>query len=166
MKKGIFTFTLLIFISLPILAQTPEHLADIRTLLELTGGFSVGEELREAITPQILALLEKTNKKPSEKTVATVKAELKTLTQNAVYAKGGLVEKLCHIYSRYYNADDIKKLISFYQSDIGKKTTKVMPLLMKESMAFSQGWLNNIAPTVVSQLRTKLKKKGIILPEI
>ncbi len=166
MKKGIITFICIILVSQLGYSQAPDKMADIRTFLELTGGFSVGDQIVEALTPQIIDLLKKSKNKPTEKTIATVKTEMKNITHNAVYDKGGLVEKLCQIYGNYYTHDDIKKLITFYRSDVGKKTTKIMPLLLKESSTFGQEWSNNIIPIIINQLRTNLNKKGITIPEI
>ena len=51
-----------------------------------------------------------------------------------------LVDLLVPVYDKYYSKEDLKQLIRFYDSDIGKKTIEVMPLLLADSALAGQEW--------------------------
>jgi uncharacterized protein len=44
------------------------------------------------------------------------------------------------IYDKYYTAQDIKELIHFYDSPIGKKMATVLPMVTSESQAAGSKW--------------------------
>lgn len=66
-----------------------------------------------------------------------------------------LVDMMVPIYARHFSADEIKQLIAFYESPIGKKMTAEMPAITSESMTAGQQWGRNLATTVLQHLRDK-----------
>ena len=48
--------------------------------------------------------------------------------------------KLVPIYKKHFTHEDIKELISFYESPIGMKMSKKTPAITQESMQLSQVW--------------------------
>jgi uncharacterized protein len=67
-------------------------------------------------------------------------------------------------YDKYYSNDDIKRLLQFYQSDIGKKMARVTPKLLNETLAAIQAWLPTIMPAYSIEFQKRLKAEGITLP--
>ena len=56
------------------------------------------------------------------------------------------------VYSKYYTHDEIKQLIRFYESPIGKKMIKVTPQLSQETMAIGQKWGERLGQEIVNEL--------------
>ena len=51
-----------------------------------------------------------------------------------------LYEKIADVMMKYYTHDDVKKMIEFYNSPVGKKIQEVAPKLTKDQMQASQEW--------------------------
>jgi hypothetical protein len=61
-------------------------------------------------------------------------------------------ELLVPIYDRHFSQDDIRGLIQFYESPIGKRMLEVTPLITQESFAAGQEWGQKIGQEVVNEL--------------
>ena len=69
-----------------------------------------------------------------------------------------LINMTVPVYEKYYSDKEIKQLIEFYQSDIGKKVVLVTPQIMQEFMQMGQIWGKDIA----ERLQTRLQEKGYL----
>ena len=56
-------------------------------------------------------------------------------------------------WEKHYTHDEIKELIKFYQSPIGKKMISVQPMIMQESMMAGQKWGMDIARKIAERLQ-------------
>ncbi len=57
-----------------------------------------------------------------------------------------IIDKLVPVYDKYLTEEEIKVLLSFYQSQVGKKLIAVTPALMEESMAANMAYLQEVLP--------------------
>ncbi|MCP5046996.1 MAG: DUF2059 domain-containing protein [bacterium] len=67
-----------------------------------------------------------------------------------------LVEMVIPSYDKHLTHEEVKQLIAFYQSPIGKKLVSVQPQIMQESMVAGQKWGRELGMKVMK----KLKEKG------
>jgi hypothetical protein len=67
-----------------------------------------------------------------------------------------LTEMLVPIYSKYMTKEDLKELIKFYQTPVGKKFAKNTPFIMQESMQVGQEWGMKIG----EEFEKKMKARG------
>ena len=51
-----------------------------------------------------------------------------------------LYEKMANVMMKYYTHDDVKKMIEFYNSPVGKKIQEVTPKMTKDQMQAGQEW--------------------------
>lgn len=129
-----------------LLAQTtPSKTADIRTMLNLSGQATVGAQVMETMTVQFKQMMPQV---PAE----FWKEAMKEMNANA------LIELIIPIYEKHYTHEDVKQLIAFYNTPIGKKLSATLPAITQESMAAGQEWGQQVAQDVM----TKLKQKGYI----
>ena len=87
-------------------------------------------------------------------------AQFKPLAPNANWAEikrkanlDGLLYECVPVYDKYYTHDDIKQLIKFYESPLGKKLVDTSPLVMNESMAIGQRWGEKLAQVIMAELK-------------
>ncbi|MBB3223302.1 DUF2059 domain-containing protein [Pseudoduganella umbonata] len=90
----------------------------------------------------------RSNAKLSEKEKADKLAEVDRMVPQAVAAIKKVLEdpklademmaEVVPLYSRYFTADEMKQLATFYRTPIGKKSLQVMPQLMGEGMQVGQ----------------------------
>jgi len=67
-----------------------------------------------------------------------------------------LVELLAPVYFKHLTKDDLKAIIEFYQTPVGKKYAEKTPMISQESIAAGQEWGKKIA----QQVQEKLNQKG------
>jgi hypothetical protein len=67
------------------------------------------------------------------------------------------------IYAKHFTHKEIKALLKFYQTDLGRKTIKVWPLILQESMLLAQDWWKSLSPVIRKRLNTRFKNEGIEL---
>jgi len=99
----------------------------------------------------------------SEQFVDVMTAQFKPLLPNANWAEilkkadfDGLLNECIPIYDKYFTHDEIKQLIKFYESPVGKKSVEKAPLMMGEIMTVSQQWgEKKLAPVIQSEMKRK-----------
>ena len=123
-------------------------LADIRKLMNLTGGGDIGKQVVE----QMLETFKQSNPNIPE----TFWTEfMKEVDANQ------LIELNVPIYDKHLTHEDIKGIIAFYESPVGKKFITVLPQIVEESYAAGQEWGYGIG----TKLRNKLEKEGYLKQE-
>ena len=113
---------------------------DIRSLMEATGGSQLAMQMMNAVIAQL---------KP---TVPQVPDEFWRRFQESIHP-GELVDLCVPIYDRHFSHEDIRGLLAFYSSPLGKKTIRELPGVMQESMAAGQEWGKKVAERVIRELR-------------
>jgi uncharacterized protein len=66
--------------------------------------------------------------------------------------RGEFVDSLVPLYSRTFSLAELKGVLAFYQSPLGKRLLETQPGLMRESMQLGQRWGANIGAEVGRQL--------------
>ncbi len=77
-------------------------------------------------------------------------------------------EPMIEIYTKHFTEEEVKGLISFYQSNLGKSMTKKMPLIMQDSMLVSQELMKNFMPKIQAlaiEMKNDIQKSRQIISE-
>lgn len=120
---------------------------DIRRLLTLTGAARLGM----ASVDQLVE---------SYKTAMPhVPAQFWTELR-AQLSEQALIELLVPVYDKHLSHDDIKAMITFYQSPAGQRLTQALPDIQRDSLIAGQRWGVHIA----AQIDERLKQEGFITP--
>jgi uncharacterized protein len=67
-----------------------------------------------------------------------------------------LVDMLAPVYQKHMTENDLKKIIEFYQTPVGKKYAEKTPVIMQESMQVGQQWGMKMGQA----FQDKLKARG------
>ena len=70
------------------------------------------------------------------------------------------IELLVPLYDRHLTLDEIRQLIAFYESPLGKRLVEVQPILAQESMLAGQEWGGRLSMEVAADLA----RRGIVIP--
>ncbi len=62
------------------------------------------------------------------------------------------IEMLIPIYDKHFSHDDIKKIIQFYESPVGKKLVSVTPQLTQDSYSAGEKWGQQLASEILKEL--------------
>lgn len=116
-------------------AQTPaegEKVRDIKRLLELTGAGGLGVQLGEQQMEQLRPLFSTLPPEVRDKVLRAFEEEMrKELTAEK------LIELVIPIYDKHLTAEDVRGLIAFYETPLGRKVVEVLPQISRE--AFERG---------------------------
>jgi len=71
-----------------------------------------------------------------------------------------LEEPVIAIYDANFSADEIKQLVAFYQSPVGRKIVVQLPQLMQQSVTMGQAWGQQAGGRAVERIRALATQKG------
>jgi hypothetical protein len=154
-------FALAIVGALPADAQTPAQPSPTSLLLakqivELKG-------VREVFQPLVRGVVEKTKNMFMQtnfmwgKDLNECAAILEKKYQPRV---SEVVDNTARIYASHFTEQELKDLVAFYQSPLGKKMVVEEPKALDESMASAGKWGDNLSLEVIDSMRDEMKKRG------
>jgi hypothetical protein len=73
---------------------------------------------------------------------------------------GELVDATARIYAQHFTEAELKQLLAFYQSPVGKKALTEEPKVLDESMAYAGTWGDKLSEEVIADMREEMKKRG------
>lgn len=113
---------------------------DIRRLLELTNAAQMGKQMMDQMTASF------------KQAMPQVPGEFWDRFMEKVDTNE-MTEMVVPIYAKYFTHEDIKGLIEFSESPLGRKFTEVQPKIMQESYAAGQQWGMKLGQLVVQELQ-------------
>lgn len=145
MNKFLASLGVILLSLCPILAQNTYD-QDILKMLDLNGSTQVYDVMYN----QMLLQMKMGNASVPDSVWALMKTEVfdekvRTLTQQIVL-----------VYKKHFTHDDVKGLIAFYDSDLGKKMANKTPLVTQESMMLGQQWGMGLNMAIQSFLGRKV----------
>jgi hypothetical protein len=143
-------------------AVNSEKYKNIRQLMDLTGSSNIANQFAASASQNIFRSLKASRPEIPDRAIEIMNRELLALFQEKMDAPGGLMEKLLPIYDKYFTDDEIKQIIAFYQTPVGKKTIAVLPKIVSESMMAGQQWGQSLQPEINRRIETALKKEGLL----
>ena len=105
-------------------AQSADFKKDVVEYIKLSGSAA-------QVTAVLEPMLEKLQL-PADKS-ATLKKEIEATLPS-------LYDKMANVMMKHYTHDDVKKMIEFYNSPVGKKIQEVTPKMTKDQMKAGQEW--------------------------
>lgn len=71
-----------------------------------------------------------------------------------------LVDATARIYAAQFTEPELKQLLAFYETPIGKKALAVEPKVLDQAMAYAGTWGDNLSQEVIASMREEMKKRG------
>jgi hypothetical protein len=71
-----------------------------------------------------------------------------------------LVDEAARIYASHFTEQELKQLLTLYQSPLGQKIIKEEPKALDESMAAAGAWADLFSHDVIESMRAEMKKRG------
>jgi hypothetical protein len=164
--KFLTALAILIWISIPALSRAaeiaPAFETDIRRLLELTGSTGVPGQLAKAMTQQIWDSWRTAKPDMPLRGYEVLDHVVSTLFEKHADI---LINRLVWIYGRHFTHEEIKGLIAFYETGLGRKSIELMPVIMKERAVSRNQWIHAISPELKETVEQRFKDEGIEIPE-
>ena len=145
----------------------PEKKVDIRKLIELTGLEEVVILSADSVVDKIFPILKKAIAKDNPAVTKAVLAIMKTTTislvKTQISSPGGLVDRVIPIYDMHYTHNEIRALIKFYESPLGKKMASIRPEITREGIVVAEQWVRYLEPLLIQAIEKSLEKKGYVV---
>jgi len=71
-----------------------------------------------------------------------------------------LTNQIATLYARRFTEPELKQILTFYESPVGKKLLQQQPQIIDNSMKFAQVWAGKLSDEVIEKMRAELKKRG------
>jgi uncharacterized protein len=151
------------------LPATAEELSDakrldILKLQQLSGAKRIGQQTTQRMLERMLEQLRRAQPSLPERAMQAVRQELEAFVEEKFFADGGLIDQQAPIYHSHFTHEEIRALIGFYESPIGRKLAQEQPAISVEVMKFTESSVAQLLPQLHSRLSAALKKEGIGTP--
>lgn len=131
--------------------------ADIERLMEVTKAADMGRQFGDLMAQQMVQL---TGVDTPESVARCRVIAAETITE--LLSDGSLLDELVPIYARHFTHQDVRNMIAFYETPLGRKMLEVTPRIMQESMQLGQQWALRVMPGVQEKVTARLKAEGLI----
>jgi hypothetical protein len=71
-----------------------------------------------------------------------------------------LTNHVAELYAKRFTEAELKQILAFYTSPIGKKYQNQLPQIVRDSGQFAHDWANKLSDQVIEKMREDMKKRG------
>ena len=140
----------------------PALRADSEKLMVITGSADLAAQMASQVTDAFLNSF----KESTPNVVPPRAIEIIRELFNTEFAKafGGpeIRDQQIALYAKYFTHADVKGMIAFYETDLGRKAVANMPSLMREGGEIGQRWAQDAMPKMLKTLEARLKAEGLL----
>jgi uncharacterized protein len=141
---------------------TEEKARDIDHLLEMTGAFKVGQQYSDLFIRQFNISLERARPDIPERAFEIIEKEVRKIVAREIERPMGFRNEIRYIYHKYFTQSEIKELIAFNETPLGKKIIRITPVITQEGIQAGQAWGKSLEPVIRKKVFTILKEEGIL----
>jgi len=138
-------------------AITTEKEQDLQRLMKSMGVSKMPSLTAKIMIDQVIGFERKRNPNISTSEEKIITSVVNDLTLK--YAPE-LFEKLTPLFGKHYTHSEVKELIAFFESPIGRKYNKASLLMVLEIMPISQEWGIKVGIKAANKVENELSKLG------
>ena len=140
---------------------TDEKQADIERLIAMTGAINIGKQMSSFFGAQLWKSVKAARPDLPPKLFEVLQSEVDGVIDRRLPELSALI---IPVYHKHFSHAEIKDMISFYETELGRKLIEVMPVLVQESMTVGQQWGQSIAPEIQIKVLERLQAEGVEFP--
>jgi hypothetical protein len=140
----------------------PAVRADIEKLMAITGSANLGAQMATQVSDAFLDSFKQTTLNVVPPRVIEIVREVLTIDFAKAFNGPEIKDQQIALYAKYFTHADIKGLIAFYETDLGRKAVANMPSLMREGGEIGQRWAQGALPEMLKVLEARLKAEGFL----
>jgi uncharacterized protein len=145
-------------------AQQPDPavMKDIHRLLDLTGALKVGQQIASMASAQMIEGLRQRGNAIPARAAEIVNQLLDEEFKTAFVPGGDLADGIARVYAKHFTPEEIRGLIAFYETPLGRKVTGTLPAITQDSMQAGMAWAQKAMPAVQKRIEQRLRAEGVI----
>lgn len=97
----------------------------------------------------------------SDRALAIIREEILAV-MSSEKSKQSLREQICQVYAKIFTTDELRRLVKFYSSPVGKKLAASMPLIIKDSQEITRVWVMTLIPELRRRIRERLETQKLL----
>ena len=101
--------------------------SDIRKLIATTGSDRIADQFAGAVTQSLAHSLKAANPEMPERIFASLRQDLTAMFTEKMNAPDGMIDRVVPVYHKHFTHAEIRELLAFYQTGIGRKAIEVLP---------------------------------------
>jgi hypothetical protein len=137
-------------------APSPASMAAAAEIMNMKDGLRLFEPIVTGVIEQHKNLLLQTNPMLSRDLTEVANRLRSELSPR----RAELERDVIRVYAQAFTEQELKELLAFYKSPLGKKLIEQEPKVLDSSMALASEWADKLAEEVVQKLRAEMRKKG------
>jgi hypothetical protein len=146
--------------SLPPLAATPESRALAAQLTEMIGVNRTSQQLIAVMRAQIVQMvIRNAGKTPEESSKIVDEVMMPDFTSQEKELTNAIVE----VWASNFTVEDLKGLIDFYSTPLGKRLIATLPAITQQGMQAGQAWGRQIYQASIQKHKEELIARGLKL---
>ena len=119
----------------------------INELIEVTNALDFATSMGDMVASNIV---QQSGMSPEISTI--ILKETKQIIREELIENGFVQNLMQDLYKKHFTLEELKQLVTFYQSDTGKKALSVLPGLSQEAMTVTQERMTLINPKLQKRL--------------
>jgi len=138
--------------------KTPsaEQMATAKELTQLIGAADLSKPLIAGVVEQAKVVFLQQNpglSKDLNEIAAQIRQELEPRISE-------FTDEVARLYATRFTEQELKAIVAFYKSPVGKKMQTQQPLIVNASGQFAQEWAGRLSDVAINKMRDELKKRG------
>jgi uncharacterized protein len=137
-------------------APSAAAVATARDLVETKGGGAMFDPVIISVVEQTKAALLQTSPQLA-KDLNDVAQQLRV---EFAPRRDQLIAEAAKLYAERFSEQELKDILAFYKSPIGRKMNSVEPQVLDQTFNYIQDWGQRTSEEVMNRFRAEMKKKG------
>jgi len=137
-----------------------EKRADIERLLAITEAAAITQQMSQLMTAQLKDVVRASNPNIPQQVLDALPEAIDDVLEENIPS---LMSQMADIYDQHFTHEDIRALIGFYSSAVGRKLVEAQPAIAQQSAAAGQAWGMSLGPQIEQRIRQRLQDEGYSL---
>ena len=146
----------------PAPAVDPALRADIERLMVITGSADLAAQMASQVTDAFLNSFKESTQNVVPPRAIEIIRELFHTEFAKAFGGPEIRDQQIALYAKYFTHADVRGLIAFYETDLGRKAVANMPSLMREGGEIGQRWAQDGMPKMLKTLEERLRAEGLL----
>lgn len=135
---------------------------EAQRLMDVTGALKMARQMASMTANEMLKATQAANPQIPARAGAII-TEITNAEFDQAFAPGGeMALGIAAVYARHFTVGELREMIAFYESPIGRKVTESLPAVGQESMQVGMGWAMKRMPEVQRKIQERLKAEGLL----
>jgi hypothetical protein len=137
-------------------APTPAAIAAAKDLVAVKGGTAMFEPL----IPGVIESAKNSFVPTNPQLVPQLNQVAAELRKEYDPRKAEIVDEVATIYAQHFTEQELKDLVGFYRTPLGRKLLTQEPIALDQSLKAAQAWAVRFSDEVIERFKVEMKKKG------